>query len=160
MLTAFTMEVALSPEGLRQPSESGNGAEGLADKFREARLGVVTVSFSSGAAMAYSSHDQSPFLPGDGVLLATVDLACSSHDQFPFLPKPSRDDAGRELPREKWRGRERVGLERHRERSGGWRGRGREKWRTWTARRGREKWRAAAAVGTQRGREKWTRGWD
>lgn len=63
MLAVFNREVAPSPEGLRQPGEAGNGAEGLADRFHEARPGAVTVSFGDAAAMAYSSHEQSPFLP-------------------------------------------------------------------------------------------------
>uniref|UniRef100_A0ACD6A8T8 Uncharacterized protein n=1 Tax=Avena sativa TaxID=4498 RepID=A0ACD6A8T8_AVESA len=63
MLAVFHREVAPSPEGLRQPGEAGGGAEGLADRFREARPGAVTVSFGGAAAIAYSSDGQNPFLP-------------------------------------------------------------------------------------------------
>jgi hypothetical protein len=63
MLAVFDRAVAPSPPGLQQPGEAGNGAEGLAERFREVRPGAVTVSFGGAAAMAYSSHGQSPFLP-------------------------------------------------------------------------------------------------
>ncbi|KAM3278850.1 hypothetical protein ACQJBY_046254 [Aegilops geniculata] len=63
MLAVFDRAVAPSPEGLRQPGEAGDGAVGLAARFREARPGAVTVDFGGGAAMAYSAHGQSPFLP-------------------------------------------------------------------------------------------------
>ena len=63
MLAVFGREVAPSPEGLRQPGEAGDGAEGLADRFREERDGAVTVSLGGAAAIAYSSHNQSPFHP-------------------------------------------------------------------------------------------------
>ncbi|XP_037438550.1 stem-specific protein TSJT1-like [Triticum dicoccoides] len=63
MLAVFDRAVAPSPEGLRQPGDSGHGADGLAARFRESRPGAVTVDFGGGGAMAYSPHGQSPFLP-------------------------------------------------------------------------------------------------
>lgn len=69
MLAVFDRAVAPSPEGLQHPGAAGDGAAGLADRFREDRHGAVTVSLGS-ATMAYSSHDQSPLLPR---LFAAVD---------------------------------------------------------------------------------------
>lgn len=63
MLAVFGREVAPCLEGLQQPGEAGGGAAGLADAFREARPGAVSVCLGGGSAMAYSSHDQSPLLP-------------------------------------------------------------------------------------------------
>ncbi|KAL5218537.1 hypothetical protein ABZP36_019221 [Zizania latifolia] len=72
MLAVFDRAVAQSPEGLRHPGAAGNGVVGLADRFREAHPGAVTVGLGAGGGttLAYSSHGQSPLLPR---LFAAVD---------------------------------------------------------------------------------------
>ncbi|KAF0912768.1 hypothetical protein E2562_019006 [Oryza meyeriana var. granulata] len=72
MLAVFDRAVAPSPEGLRHPGAAGDGAAGLADRFREAHPGAVTVGLGpgGGTTLAYSSHGQSPLLPR---LFAAVD---------------------------------------------------------------------------------------
>ncbi|KAF2941802.1 stem-specific protein TSJT1 [Oryza sativa Japonica Group] len=76
MLAVFDRAVAPSPEGLRHPGAAGDGAAGLAERFRDARPGAVTVALGPGGAnsLAYSSHGQSPLLPR--LFAATDEIFC------------------------------------------------------------------------------------